>query len=115
MPTFTKPPSALVELFQRAVAGLEDVQSRQMFGYLAAFTTQMFASLFRVHMIVRLSDTDRAALGQKGARPFEPMTGRPIREYVVVPDGVRESPSTLHSWLVKAQAYAASLPPKKKR
>ena len=115
MPTFTKP-SALVELFQRAVAGLEDVQSRQMFGYPAAFTkTQMFASLFQVHMIVRLSDTDRAALGQKGARPFEPMPGRPMREYVVVPDGVRESPSTLHSWLVKAQAYAASLPPKKKR
>ena len=87
-----------------------------MFGYPVAFTkTQMFASLFQDKMIVRLSDADREALGRDGARPFEPMPGRPMREYVVVPEAVRESPSTLRSWLAKAQAYAGSLPPKKER
>jgi TfoX/Sxy family transcriptional regulator of competence genes len=115
MPTFTKPASTLVETFQRAVAGLPDVQSRQMFGYPAAFTkTQMFASLFQDNMIVRLSEADREALRRAGGRPFEPMPGRPMREYTVVPDAVRESASTLHSWLAKAHSYAASLPPKKK-
>src|SRR5438046_2786060 len=71
MPEFPKPPSALVELFQRAVAELPDVHSRQMFGYPAAFTkTQMFASLFQDKMIVRLSSADREAIGREGARPF---------------------------------------------
>jgi TfoX/Sxy family transcriptional regulator of competence genes len=115
MPEFTKPPSALVELFQRAVADMPDVHSRQMFGDPAAFTkTQMFASLFQDKMIVRLSSADREMLGREGARPFEPMAGRPMREYVVVPDVIRASPARLRSWLVKAHGYAASLPPKKK-
>jgi TfoX/Sxy family transcriptional regulator of competence genes len=116
MPVFTKPPSALVEGFERAVAKLPDTQPRKMFGYPAAFTgSQMFAGLFQDKMIVRLSDVDREALGREGARPFEPMPGRPMREYVVVPDAVRESPSALRSWLAKAHAYAATLPTKKKR
>ena len=116
MPAFTKPPSALVDLFQRAVAELANVQSRQMFGCPAAFTkTQMFASLFQDRMIVRLSEADREAAARDGARPFEPMPGRLMREYVVVPAAVRESPSTLREWLAKAHAYAGSLPPKKKR
>jgi TfoX/Sxy family transcriptional regulator of competence genes len=115
MPEFPKPPSALVELFQGAVAELPDVHSRQMFGYPAAFTkTQMFASLFQDKMIVRLSNADREALGREGARAFEPMPGRPMREYVVVPEAIRDSPSRLRPWLVRAHAYAASLPPKKK-
>jgi TfoX/Sxy family transcriptional regulator of competence genes len=115
MPEFTKPPSALVELFQAAVADMADVRSRQMFGYPAAFTkTQMFASLFQDKMILRLSSADRETLGREGARPFEPMPGRPMREYVVVPEVIRDSPSRLGKWLVKAQGYAASLPPKKK-
>lgn len=116
MPAFTKPPARLVETFQRAVADLPDVQPRQMFGYPAAFTnTQMFASLFQDDLIVRLAERDREALGRKGAHQFEPMPGRPMREYVVVPQAIRDSPSSLRSWLEKARAYAASLPPKKKK
>jgi TfoX/Sxy family transcriptional regulator of competence genes len=116
MPAFTKPPAALVEVFERAVADMPDVQPRRMFGYPAAFTnTQMFACLFQDNMIVRLSEPDRAALARDGVRLFEPMPGRPMREYVVVPHRVVESPSTLRAWLAKAQDYAASLPPKKKK
>jgi len=116
MPQFTKAPAALVDLFQRALAGLPDVQPRRMFGYPAGFTRdQMFASLFQDKLIVRLSESDRDALAGEGGRPFEPMPGRPMREYLVVPEAVRESPSALRAWLTKAQAYAASLPPKKKR
>jgi TfoX/Sxy family transcriptional regulator of competence genes len=116
MPAFTKPSSSLVETFHRAVAELPDVQPRQMFGYPAAFTrTQMFACLFQDNMIVRLSDADREAFGREGARPFEPMPGRPMREYVAVPAGVLKKPSELRSWLARSHAYAGSLPPKKKK
>jgi TfoX/Sxy family transcriptional regulator of competence genes len=116
MPAFTKPPSALVETFRQAVAELPDVQSRQMFGYPAAFArTQMFACLFQDRMMVRLSEADREVLRREGARAFEPMAGRPMREYLEVPEAVLASPAQLLSWLVKAHGYAASLPPKKKR
>ena len=116
MPAFTKPPTALVEVFERAVGDMPDVQPRRMFGYPAAFTnTQMFACLFQDNMIVRLSEQDRAGLAREGVRRFEPMPGRPMREYVVVPQRVLDSPSTLHEWLGKAHGYAASLPPKKQR
>ena len=63
MPKFTKPPSGLVETFDQGLAGLADVERRQMFGYPAAFTrSQMLASLFQSHMIVRLSEADRQEL-----------------------------------------------------
>jgi TfoX/Sxy family transcriptional regulator of competence genes len=116
MPKFTKAPADLIETFTRALAELSDVQPRRMFGYPAAFTrSQMFASLFQDQMIVRLSEEDREALTHDGGRPFEPMPGRPMREYVTVPEIVRDSPAALRSWLLKAQRYAASLPPRKKR
>jgi hypothetical protein len=51
----------------------------------------------------------------KEAGPFEPMPGRPSREYVTVPSAVRSSHAELHGWLVKAQAYAGSKAAKKKR
>jgi TfoX/Sxy family transcriptional regulator of competence genes len=117
MPKFTKPPNALVETFTRAIAQMVGVESRQMFGYPAAFTqtnAQMFASVFQDQMIVRLPETDRAALAATGWRPFEPMPGRPMREYMVVPEAVRESPPALRDWVAKAAAYAVSLPRKKR-
>jgi TfoX/Sxy family transcriptional regulator of competence genes len=116
MPTFTKPPATLVDTFTRAIVELPDVERRHMFGYPAAFTnSQMFASLFQDQMIVRLSDAERRALGEKGGQPFEPMPGRPMHEYVTVPQTIRESASALRTWLAKAHAYATSLPPKKRR
>jgi hypothetical protein len=64
-------------------------------------------------MILRLSPTDRAALGaQAGAKPFEPMPGRPMREYVTVPPALRERPGELAHWVAQAVAFAGSLPPK---
>jgi TfoX/Sxy family transcriptional regulator of competence genes len=92
MPKSTKPQAALTDIFKRALAELPDVEPRQMFGYPAAFTkSQMFASLFQDHMIVRLSDVDRQELRDKGGQPFEPMPGRPMREYVTVLDAICES------------------------
>jgi TfoX/Sxy family transcriptional regulator of competence genes len=105
-----------VEAFTRAIADLPDIEPRQMFGYPAAFTrSQMFASLFQDQMIIRLSEDDRRALAREGGLPFEPMPGRPMREYLTVPEIIRDSPGALRDWLLKAQTYAASLPPKKKR
>jgi TfoX/Sxy family transcriptional regulator of competence genes len=118
MPKFTKAPQALVEQFTTAIDGMPDLQLRKMFGYPAAFTkstAQMFACLFGDDMILRLSQSDRVALHAEGWKPFEPMPGRPMREYLAVPSDVRSSPAPLKRWLAMAHAYAASLPAKAKK
>jgi TfoX/Sxy family transcriptional regulator of competence genes len=114
MPKWTKAPDALVARFGRAIEPLPDVQPRKMFGYPAAFVNgNMFSSLFGRSMILRLSEEDRAVCTRQfGARLFEPMPGRPMREYVEVPEKILESPARLDTWLRKARDHAAALPPK---
>ncbi len=51
----------------------------------------------------------------EGWKPFAPMPGRRSAKYLVVPAAVRNSPASLMPWLKSARAFAASLPPKKKR
>ena len=115
MPKFTKAPQELVDRLVAAIESVPDVQQRKMFGYPAAFTkTQMFACLFGDAMILRLSELDRAALQAEGWKAFEPMPGRPMREYMAVPARILSSRVLLTPWVQKAHAYAASLSPKPK-
>jgi TfoX/Sxy family transcriptional regulator of competence genes len=114
MPQFTKAPPKLVALFEQVVAGLPPVEIRKMFGYPAAFANgQMFASLFQDHFILRLPEGERAAfIHAHGAHVFEPMPGRPMREYVEVPPALLKTGEEFDGWLAKGLAYAQSLPPK---
>jgi TfoX/Sxy family transcriptional regulator of competence genes len=111
---FDKSPAWLVQLFdalQPEVGG----QRKQMFGYPVAFENgQLFSGLFADGMFVRLDTKEREdLLAQKGARPFEPMKGRPMREYVVLPAGMLEDEEEVKGWMRRGLAYARSLPPKK--
>ena len=111
MPKWRRAPDALIQQFGRAVEGLPGVESRKMFGYPAVFVNgNMFAGLFHDSMILRLNAEDRDTF--PGAAPFEPMPGRPMREYVVAPASVLDSMTLLHTWLERARSFAASLPPK---
>jgi TfoX/Sxy family transcriptional regulator of competence genes len=116
MPKWKPAPEDLVRLFYEEVARtVPEASVRKMFGYPAAFTGgNMFASLFEDSFVVRLDDSSRETLAKKpGARVFEPMPGRPMREYMVLPDSVLASSRSLRSWLLKAHAYASSLSPKR--
>jgi TfoX/Sxy family transcriptional regulator of competence genes len=117
MPKWQPAPEPLVRQFLDAIAAIADAQVRKMFGYPAAFRSgNLFAGLFQDALIVRLPPADRAALlAHAGARPFEPMPGRPMREYVVVPPKIVRTRAALRRWLAKASAYAGSLPPKPPR
>jgi TfoX/Sxy family transcriptional regulator of competence genes len=113
MPKWTKAPPDLVARFATLIEGVRGAQTRKMFGYPAAFVQgHLFAGVFQEDMFVRLSADDQAQLMKiPGARPFEPMPGRPMRGYVLVPPPVLTSPR-VHDWLEKAFAHAKSLPPK---
>ena len=114
MPSFSKSPPELVALFGQIMAATPMAETRQIFGYPAGFANgQMFASLFGDSLILRLPEAERAAfIQQHRSHLFEPMPGRPMREYVVVPPPLLQSGQALDDWLAKAVAYAQSLPPK---
>jgi TfoX/Sxy family transcriptional regulator of competence genes len=115
MPKFKAAPPELVALFKDALRPLPDIEPRQMFGYPSAFVAgQLFAGVFADSIMLRLSEADRATmLAMDGARPFEPMPGRPMKEYVVLPPSVLGDEAALDSWLRRSMAYARALPPKK--
>jgi len=67
-------------------------------------------------MVLRLPEEQRAEfLRLKGAEPFEPMPGRVMREYVVVPKGLLNAPEQLRTWVEKSLTYVSSLPAKTKK
>ena len=106
----------LVERFEAAVAGIEGLEQRQMFGYPAAFVGgNMVTGLHQESWIVRLSQEERAALAGQGWQTFEPMPGRPMREYLALPADVASDPETARPWVERAAAYGRSLPPKPPR
>ena len=114
---WTKSPPSLIALFDDALPADPRVERRKMFGYPCAFVGgQMFSGLFQDEMMVRLSPDDRAeALALSDARVFEPMAGRPMREYVTLPADVLDDVDILRGWVGRGFAYAAGLPPKKPR
>jgi TfoX/Sxy family transcriptional regulator of competence genes len=112
-PKWHPAPDKLVHAFEQAMRSMPEAQVRLTFGYPSAtINGNMFTGLHQDKMILRLSPMDRAELARLGAKAFEPMPGRPMREYVVVPESVLKSDEQLNAWLEKALAYCKSLPPK---
>ncbi len=116
MPKFTPPPQAMVAKFENALKEFPMAEQRKLFGYPAAFVNgQMFAGLFQGRMMLRLPEPERNQfLTEYKAGLFEPIPGRVMREYVLVPPAILSSPTKLKGWMRKAAAYAQSLPPKVK-
>jgi len=105
-------PERWVAAFATASKGLGE--PRKMFGYSAAFANgNMFAALHEAGLVLRLPEKEREAfLHQEGARRFEPMPGRVMREYVVAPEALADEKAALRGWVTKACRYASSLPAK---
>lgn len=117
MRKFQPASEAVVSLFHTTVAGLPDVELRKMFGYPCAFVNgQMLTGVFGDRILLRLSETDRTRfLELPGAKVFEPIPGRAMREYVECPAHVMESPVHLSRWLKRGYEYVGTLPPKAKK
>lgn len=117
MPKWRPSPEKLIRLFENAMQSMPEAQLRKTFGYPSAFINGlMFAGLHQENMILRLSAEDRTDLQRRAeAKTFEPMPGRPMREYVVVPETILKSEQQLNAWLEKAATYVKTLPPKPAR
>jgi len=108
-----KSPDELVERFGAAVAGIEGLETRKMFGYPAGFIGgNMVTGLHQESWIVRLPDEERHERLDAGWSTFEPMPGRPMRGYVAMPLDVRDDPDAARGWVERAAAHVRTMPPK---
>ena len=108
-----KAPAALVDRFHETVAGIDGVDVRKMFGFPAGFISgNMAFGLHQESFIVRLPDDERAGRIAAGWTQFEPMPGRPMREFVALPPEVVADADAARAWTERAAAHVRTLPPK---
>ncbi len=114
MPGFTKSPPELIERFERITAEIADAERRQMFGYPALFVGGYHVTgLHQASWVVRLAEADRAELLTiPGAAPFEPMPGRTMGGYAVLPPSIIADDTAVRGWVERAIAHGRSLPAK---
>jgi TfoX/Sxy family transcriptional regulator of competence genes len=116
-----KPSADLARKLDDAVATAAEasgitVELKPMFGCPAYFTNgNLFAGVHQSSLMVRLPGEARAEVVGLGGGPFEPMPGRPMREYVVLPAGTLGDAAATADWIRRGAEYAASLPPKAKK
>jgi TfoX/Sxy family transcriptional regulator of competence genes len=88
-----------------------------MFGYPAAFANgNLFIGLHQNDFIMRLSEEDRTRFSaQYGERTFEPMKGRPMREYVRLSEELLSDARKRASWITRSLEYAEGIKPKARK
>ena len=68
--------------------------------------------LFGPDVFVRLPEADREALEKVGGAPFEPMPGRPMTGFTLLPPSIIDDDEAIRAWVQRAIDYGATLPPK---
>jgi TfoX/Sxy family transcriptional regulator of competence genes len=111
-----KSPDELAARFASMTEGIPGLERRTMFGYPSGFVNDnLVTGLYGDGWHVRVGAADQEALLATGGRPFEPMAGRTMRGYVMLPAAVLSDDAALRGWLDRAVAFGAALPPKPKR
>ncbi len=118
MAKWQKSSSELVEAFDRILANVNGAERRQMFGYPTGYVNDIwFVGCYEGNqMVLRLPEQDRQEfLALDGAKQFEPMPGRPMREFVVVPWWLIEDEAQMDRWLERSIAYSSTVPKAEKK
>ena len=110
-----RPDKESMNLFRSLVPEDDHVMVKPMFGNISAFVNgNMFFGVFGNDLFLRLSGQDKVELlKNKGALMLEPMKGKPMKDYVVLPKTWSAKPETLRSWISKSLEWSSMLPPKK--
>jgi len=109
-------PASLAERFATVIAEFPEATPRKMFGYPAAFVGGNLATgLYGPTWMARLPEADRDEVVALGGSPFEPMAGRPMRGYVVLPAAVVDDDAAIRAWVRRALEHTATLPAKPPR
>jgi TfoX/Sxy family transcriptional regulator of competence genes len=104
----------LTERFATVTDRRPEIARRKMFGEIAGFVNgNLVTGLHAGRWFVRLTgDAKAEALALPGAGPFEPMPGRPMGDYIVLPPKIVADDTALDGWLGRAIAVGQALKPK---
>ena len=95
-----------------------DCEKRTMFGTPTYFknNNNMFAGIHEDIIIIRLPNKDIQEImaKYKDVKPFEPMKGRIMKEYLALPASLYNN-TALQELLTRSFLYASSLPPKERK
>jgi TfoX/Sxy family transcriptional regulator of competence genes len=112
-----KSPKELTDFLEESMKDV-DCEKRKMFGFPAYFINgNMFSGTFEENLFLRLSMEDRNKISRANTdvKPFEPMKGRAMKEYVVLPKSLYKNRNEFSFWINKSVDYVNSLPAKKKK
>jgi TfoX/Sxy family transcriptional regulator of competence genes len=112
-----KAPEELVQFLAQKMKNV-NCDYRKMFGYPAYFIKgNMFVGVYGDKLFIRLpeSEVEEIMNARLDVTCFEPMPGRAMTGYVVLPESVYLDEKLFGKWLDKSLKYASTLPPKKKK
>lgn len=110
-----KPSATTVAWYDRSIPADPRAVKGQMFGHPCAFVNgNMFFGTFAQSLIVRLGEARAASVATGSVRLFEPMPGKPWKEYVQVPVGALAD-DAVATLAREALDYTAGLPAKAKK
>ena len=104
---------ALAQRIRGALARKKNIEEKKMFGCICFFLNgNALAGVWKDALFARLGpDEGEAALREPHVRAFD-ITGRPMRNWVVVePEGV-EDDEQLAGWIERATKFVRTLPKK---
>jgi len=113
MPTSGESPPEIMARFGELAALAPGADRREVYGHPSCVLRgNMFMGLYEGSLILRLAEPDRTEfLRRYGGGLFEPLPGRAVKEFVVVPPalvGTRE----IEDWVRRSLAYTEQFPPR---
>lgn len=114
MPDFPKSPPELVERFDAVATDFPAAARRLTFGYPCLYVGgNMVSGLFGPSWHVKLGPDERRELEAiPGAAPFEPMPGRPMTGFTLLPSSIVDDDEAVRRWVGRAIDYGTMLPAK---
>ncbi len=114
MPKMPKSPPDLIARFDAIAADFPRAERRLTFGYPCLYVGgNMISGLFGSRWHVKLGLDERHELeAMPGAAPFEPMPGRPMTGFTLLPQSVVDDDDEIRGWVGRAVDFGTTLPPK---
>jgi TfoX/Sxy family transcriptional regulator of competence genes len=112
-----KPSEELSQFLDERMASF-NVKKKKMFGCPVYFANDnMISGVFENDIFIRLSEQERKKISSESdeVMPFEPVKGRIMKEYVVLPDSLYNDPEKFYELLRSSYEYVSTLPSKQKK
>ena len=111
---WSKPSESLLDLLEETLVGVE-FERRKMFGQWVLFLRgHMFTGVFQDDIFVRIRPEEQDMVRELSdeIEQFEPLKGRAMKEYLVLPPAIFEDKQTLISVLNRTIDFVSGFPPK---